>query len=201
MQGERFGMLTVLELFARQGKPMGARVLCDCGVEKVTCSRSVRRGRTRSCGCLQRETATKHGLSRHPHYSRWNGMVQRCHNPNWINYADYGGRGVSVCDSWRKNPESFFKWLDDNGCAGGLEVDRIDNGQGYSPENCRLVTRRENMRNQRNNTVIEVFGESMTVAEASERFSVPYDRLIQRLTRLGWDPERAVTAPQQKGAQ
>lgn len=128
-------------------------------------------------------------------------MIQRCQNPNWINYDNYGGRGISVCESWRCDPGAFFRWLDQYGGAVGKDVDRINNDLGYSPENCRVVTRRTNMRNTRANRTITVFGENITIAEASARFDVPYDRLFQRIYRLGWDAERAVSiGHQRKGA-
>lgn len=190
--GLKFGSALVLKQFPRDGKPDGVLIKCDCGAEKETCSRSVRRGRTKSCGCLQRAKATKHGVSSHPEYSRWNGMVQRCTNPDWINYAKYGGRGISVCDTWLRDPQAFFTWLEKSGCKEGLQVDRIDNDLGYSPDNCRLVSVSANSRNRKSNRMITVAGREMSIAEAADLYGVPYDRAYQRITKLGWTPERAV---------
>lgn len=79
----------------------------------------------------------------------WHGMINRCHNPKFKAYIHYGGRGIEVCSEWRKSFETFFRWATENNWQHGLEVDRADNNKGYSPANCRLVTRSENLRNQR----------------------------------------------------
>lgn len=190
--GQRFGSLIVIAQYPRAHKPDGVTVRCDCGQEKETCSRSVRRGRTVSCGCAQRASATRHGASNHPEYARWNGMVQRCLNPSWTGYQNYGGRGISVCQEWRDDPWSFFAWLEAQGGGAGQEVDRIDNSGPYCPENCHLVSRTKNMRNTRSNNLVSVGGEVMSVAEAADRHGLPYHRVYQRIMRLGWPVERAL---------
>ncbi len=78
------------------------------------------------------------------------GMTQRCWDKNAINYPNYGGRGITVCKSWR-NFDNFAKWALVNNYSDELQLDRIDNSKGYSPENCRFITRTENMRNTRVN--------------------------------------------------
>lgn len=90
----------------------------------------------------------KHGLKKHRHYGRWNDMRHRCHNERHANFEDYGARGITVCEEWRHDPTDFCKWADET-YVEGLELDRRDNNSGYSPENCRWVTRIENLRNRR----------------------------------------------------
>lgn len=192
MVGKRFGSLVIVSEAERIGGPNRVVVLCDCGVTKETCARSVARGRTRSCGCLHRKATSTHGMSNHPEYGRWNAMVQRCHNPAWRNYSDYGGRGIFVCSEWRETPAEFINWFVSGGGSAGMQVDRIDNRDGYSPDNCRIVSPKDNARNRRGNVIIEVGGSKMTLADAADRFNIPYDRLYQRMYRLGWDAERAV---------
>lgn len=72
--------------------------------------------------------------------------MTRCYNPNSQNYRFYGGKGVRVCDEWRGTPKVFIAWLEANGWARGLSVDRIDPGGDYRPGNCRVVTMLENIR-------------------------------------------------------
>lgn len=89
----------------------------------------------------------KHGLSSHPLYKRWKNMHDRCYNKNRVAYRNYGARGIAVCDRWHE----FQNFYDDMiaGFSESLELDRIDNNNGYGPDNCRWISRRENSRNRR----------------------------------------------------
>lgn len=81
-------------------------------------------------------------------YQLFNWMKQRCYNKNNISYKDYGGRGITICDEWLKNPQLFYDWTIDR-YKEGLEIDRKDNDKGYSPDNCHFITRKENGWNKR----------------------------------------------------
>jgi len=83
-------------------------------------------------------------------YSRWRLIVRRCCDPSHKNYQRYGARGINVCDEW-KEFERFYEWAIFNGYKTGLQIDRINNEQGYGPENCHWTTSRANNRNRRNN--------------------------------------------------
>ena len=94
----------------------------------------------------------------------------RCYNPNADNYKYYGALGVSVCDDWRDNFESFMQWSFANGYdedAGSQEctIDRIDNSMGYSPDNCRWVNHTEQSNNKSSNRMFTYDSRTMTMAE------------------------------------
>lgn len=153
-------MLTVLgELAPRirtNGKPR--RILlcrCDCGNEKEILYQTMSIGRCMSCGCHQKKVvregafAKTHGLSNHPLFTVWKRMIDRCYSPNHNGYKYYGGRGISICKSWKKDAITFVSWGKKNGWAAGLQIDRINCNGNYTPQNCRFVTPYENIMNRR----------------------------------------------------
>lgn len=75
-------------------------------------------------------------------YNIWEAVKNRCYNPKSANYYRYGGRGIKVCDAWKKSFSTFAKWANSNGYAPHLSIDRVNNNKGYYPNNCRWVTQR-----------------------------------------------------------
>ena len=125
----------------------------DCGKEVVVTVDHLRSGHTKSCGCLQRERITTHGCTHEPWYPTYKAMMQRCGHfkgAQECDLRDYSDRGITVCELWRNSPRAFGDWLLSHGWRRGLQIDRIDNFQGYSPENCRVATCKENNNNKRN---------------------------------------------------
>ena len=150
----RFGRLVVIR---ECGRTKGGKVTwlcrCDCGGEVVVTSDHLRSGHTQSCGCLSRERATTHGCLHKTWYNVYINMMKRCgHRTGASEYAlnNYRDRGIKVCDLWQKSPLDFGDWLLAHGWHRGLQIDRIDNNKGYSPENCRVTTPKENSSNRRN---------------------------------------------------
>jgi len=120
-------------------------------------------------------------------YYSWRNMRRRCTNPADDAYPNYGGRGIAVCERW----ESFDNFVEDMGQpAPGLSLDRVDNNKGYSPENCRWATVRDQLNNQRRNVVIEYSGLRMTVGQWATHLGLQYSTLHKRLERMG--PEKAL---------
>jgi len=120
-------------------------------------------------------------------YYAWRNMHRRCTNPSDDAYSNYGGRGIAVCERW-KSYDAFFE--DMGNPAPGLSLDRIDNSKGYSPENCRWATAREQLNNQRRNVVIEHSGIKMTIGQWATHLGLQYDTLHRRLRRMS--PEKAL---------
>jgi hypothetical protein len=158
-QGEKFGRLTVLGLTKVQGGRTKANCKCDCGSIKLVLAYSLKDGNTQSCGCLQRER-TSAARKTHGHtvsdkttaaYQVWTNMLTRCNNPKATRYAEYGARGIRVCEHWMK----FENFLSDMGePSHGMTIDRINNDGDYAPSNCRWVTQTEQCRNRRSNRAV-----------------------------------------------
>jgi hypothetical protein len=124
----------------------------------------------------------------------WLFMHQRCCLPTHGSYSKYGGAGITICKKWLDNFEAFRKWALSSGYENHLTCDRIDNNKGYSPNNCRWVTTKEQARNKRNNVFITAFGETKCAADwtIDARTRVSHQQLIKRI-RSGMPPEKAIT--------
>lgn len=110
-------------------------------------SRDVKNGKTQSCGCYQKQKATKHGMFYHRLYSVWNAMMKRCTNVKSISYKNYGGRGIKVCERWL-DIKNFIEDMDAT-FSNELSLDRIDNDKDYSKDNCRWTNKKTQSRNTR----------------------------------------------------
>lgn len=199
LTGKRFGRLVVLERAESVNGRTMWKCKCDCGVECVKESYSLKIGDTRSCGCLHKDiikiTSKKHGLSKHPLYKRYLKIKERCYNPNNKSYKDYGGRGIKMCDEWLNDFVAFYNWAMENGYEKGLEIDRIDNNKGYSPDNCRFVDRTIQANNRRTSHYLTLNGQTKTIANWSKEIHIDHSVIEQRVNKLGWSDEKALTTP------
>ena len=135
--GSRFGRLTVINPKSNKTKRGRWQHLCscECGAIKNVLYASLSSGVTKSCGCLSKDKATTHGLSRTPGYKSWLSMLRRCNNPKSANYVYYGAAGIRVEDPRWLDVRNFFE---DMGIRPeGTSLDRIDGSKGYSKNNCR----------------------------------------------------------------
>lgn len=147
LTGHRFGRLTVMkDVGVVKQRYYSWECLCDCGNIVIVNGSNLRRGFTKSCGCLAIDKATKHGMCGTITYNCWSGIIKRCNNPKATNYKNYGGRGIKVCDRWLK----FENFLEDMGeKPENLTIERSDNKLGYCKENCCYASHTVQARNKR----------------------------------------------------
>ena len=178
---------------------------CQCGVVRRVRAAKLTRN-SKSCGCARAEQhaarVTRHGFNRAGKRARlyriWDGMTQRCTNPNHSNYHLYGGAGVGICGEWRDFVK-FAAWAIPAGYSDHLEIDRINGAEGYRPDNCRWVTEAVQHRNKRSVHFITAFGETKCVTDwcLDPRCSVGPQTLWRRVSKSDWGPERAIVTPRQ----
>ena len=198
LTGKKFGKLTVIKLLyskkLKDNKHYSHYYLCkcDCGKEVEICLSNLLTGNTKSCGCLKKEYPNHktHGLIEHRLYKIYNGMKVRCYNKNAINYKDYGGRGITVCQEWLNDFINFYNWAMANGYTDDLSIDRIDNNGNYEPSNCRWANSIEQANNKRNNKVIEYNGIRKTISQWERETGIDHRKISARLNHLKWNAER-----------
>ena len=154
LTGQRFGMVVVIE---EAGRTKSGSVIwncrCDCGNTIMETCSNLKSGRVTSCGCKKIERIGKlnrtHGMRNTRLYRIWLNMKNRCNNRNAERYADYGGRGIKVCQDWDQSFIAFYQWAIQSGYQDKLTIDRVDNNGNYEPNNCRWITLSEQNKNKR----------------------------------------------------
>lgn len=201
--GDRFGRWTVVgSAFSRvyprkrcDQKRWFVPCRCDCGNESAIKDQILYAGESQSCGCRWFDTKSnlQHGESGTRLHNIWSSMKSRCADKN---DRRYGGRGIAVCTDWTNDYVVFAEWARANGYADHLQVDRINNDLGYSPENCRWVTPADNLRNKRNAVYVTAQGTTKRLTDWARDPAcvVSYCTLYNRIQR-GWSVERAMSVP------
>lgn len=118
-------------------------------------------------------------------YRIYQGMRYRCYNKTNPGYHNYGGRGIFICDEWYSDVKKFIDWALLNGYQESLTIDRIDNDKGYSPENCRWATSKEQGRNKRSNYFISYRGEVKALSDWCEILKLDYRKTYIKVAFAG----------------
>lgn len=212
LNGKKFGKLTVVKR-VENNKHRQPQWLCkcDCGNETIVSGQKLRTGHTKSCGCIifEQKTRLKHGMTNTSLFTRWMNMKSRCYNPKNKRYSRYGARGITICDEWM-DFSNFYNWAMQNGFKESLTLDRIDNDNGYCPENCRWATQKQQSNNKSTNSIFEINGEKNTLSEwCDKNFDIltngremsktsVYKIVHSRMLKNNWDVEKALFTPIKK---
>jgi hypothetical protein len=213
LSGQNFTNWTVLR---RNGKDIHGALLyechCECGTVRDIAGYSLRNGDSKSCGCLQASktsvradgktthwSPTKtHGMKGTPEYTAWAAMKGRCSNPNYENYPNYGGRGITVCKEWDDSFEAFY--ADVGPRPEGHSLDRIDVNGNYEKNNVKWSCSEEQCNNRTNARYLTHDGRTQTIAQWSKETGVTYQTIHNRLER-GWSAANALSTKNYKCAQ
>lgn len=192
LAGKRFDRLLVLREVSRvqKGNKDGYRYywlcLCDCGKETEVLAEHLIAGNIRSCGCLRNEKAKTntfiHGMTKTKLFGVWTGFKDRCRNPHNSRYANYGARGIKVCEEWG-DFLVFKEWSDNNGYREGLSIERIDNDGPYSPENCRWATKEEQSKNTTRSKFITYNGFTLIQSDWARKLGISISSFKERISK------------------
>ena len=203
LTGQKFGRLTVIGQGARKQNRIMWHCICECGKSVDVLSNSLLTGNTKSCGCYQRQRAAeaqwKHGEAVRSAptarlYNIWTNMRVRCNCNTYRDYADYGGRGITVCQEWNESYDAFKSWALANGYSDDKTLDRRNNDLSYTPENCRWATILQQENNRRSNRYITCDGVTHTISEWARIFNINYYTLYSRLKKSGFSSPSAIQA-------
>lgn len=200
LTGKKFGKLTVIEEASNIKGIIKWECICTCGNFTIVDGSNLRRGQSKSCGCL-RTDENKRRISVYKQanprlYAIWGGMKSRCYNPKCNTFNNYGKRGISVCDEWNEF-QPFMEWALSSGYNNELTIDRKDVNGNYEPANCRWATYKEQGNNQRTNRLATYSGETKTITQWAEIWGVSFYNALQKLNL----PRVAHLALQGKGGQ
>ena len=194
LTGKKFGKLEVIGVHDTGNRKTYYVCQCDCGNVKVVRADSLISGATKSCGCIKKEQDKINLSANHKHkmsgtriYETWQDMKRRCYNKQNARYDRYGGRGITVCDEWLNNFQSFYDWAISNGYSDDLTIDRIDNDGNYEPSNCRWSTAKEQCNNRGSNINITIGNATKSLMCWCEIFNVDYKKVYARYKRNGYE--------------
>jgi hypothetical protein len=177
--------------------------ICDCGNKVTVIGSSLVSGNTSSCGCLHKEILTEnntiHSMSSIPEYDIWKSIIQRCTNSNNDSYANYGGRGITVCDRWLNSFEAFYEDMGSRPSS-DHSIDRRENNGNYEKNNCYWATRIEQNNNKRNNVFYEYRGNNYTIPQLAQlpeaiENKIRKGTLNSRINIYKWSIEDALNRP------
>lgn len=181
--GQKFNLLTAVTSTHRKNGQTYWLFKCDCGNEKIINKAEVKRGKSKSCGCLAGTGNKSHNKSGSYTYQSWLGMKNRCNNPNFPKYENYGRRGIKVCERWLNSFENFLADMGER--HEGKTLDRIDNNGNYEPSNCRWATPKEQANNRTTTIKVKIGNNIRSLKEWSEILEMSYDKVRDSFLRSG----------------
>lgn len=197
LSNQRFGRWLVLErdLTVEQKTGIDPKwiCICDCGVTRSVSGSRLKDGGSKSCGCLAKEVATKHGMRHSSEYSSWLGMRARV-KENYRQSQYYAQKGIDIDPRWNNSFEEFYKDMG-NKPSSDYSIDRVDNSKGYWKENCRWANNTQQSRNRVIATKVIYKDEEYNIGDLADKFSLTSRVLYDRVFDLGWDIEKALTTP------
>jgi hypothetical protein len=198
LTGHIFGRLTVIERGPNTANNHTRWwCACRCGKRKLIHGTSLRSEASQSCGCLQKEVTQKrsrtHGMTRTPEYYTWCLLRRRCLDPSDPKYPSYGGRGITVCDTWKESFSNFYRDMGPKPSS-KHSIERLDNAQSYTPTNCIWATRTVQARNTRSNHLITIAGRTQCLAAWLEEKGLGASTYKARI-KSHWSEEEALTTP------
>ena len=134
-----------------------------------------------------------HGKRHTRLYTIYANIKTRCYNKKNSRYQLYGARGITMCDEWKDDFQTFYDWAMANGYRQDLTIDRIDTNGNYEPSNCRWATWRVQQNNRGNNHLLTYRGETHTMAEWARIYNIGYQTLVRRINVSHWSVDKALT--------
>lgn len=192
--GMIFNDIQVIKYFYSKNGIKYWQCKCHCGNTFITRGNSIKYGKTRSCGCIRNYVCRKpyHGGTGTSLFSKWKNMRMRCLCASSTRYKDYGGRGITVCDEWKNNFETFRDWSFNNGYNDNLTIERIDVNGNYEPSNCKWIPLKEQANNTRKTRYIEHNGEKLKLKEFAEKYNLKYGSMRDLYYRHKLNPQQLI---------
>src|SRR3990167_563513 len=197
LTGQKFNRLTVLKFFGNPGDGNSKwECLCDCGKTNIVGSYKLKSGKTKSCGCYNRDRATTHKMTNTRFYNIFKALKHRCEGINYPKFHLYGGKGIKcLWNSFEEFRDDMFESYESHVKEFGerdTSIDRINGNDHYYKENCRWATLLEQARNTKNVIRIPFNGKILTLGEVAEKLGIRKKTLANRLY-AGWSIEKTLT--------
>lgn len=205
LTGRKFGRLTVIRYLQEEERETKRKCWlcqCECGTVKGFNINKLTSGNTVSCSCAKSERIgnlnKKYRNQNKRLYTIYRAMLERCFDEDNEEYHNYGGRGITVCEEWRDNFDDFADWAMTNGYdehapRGQCTLDRKDNNKGYSPDNCRWITNKEQQNNRRYHIHILHDGKEYTLSQLARKLNIPYMYMWHRYVEKGMNIEKIIS--------
>jgi len=134
----------------------------------------------------------KHGLTKHPLYKRWKKLKAKCLYEYQDGYSLYGGKGVVMCEDWKKDFNKFFVWAMAHGWTEDKVIALIEGSMIVGPEGCEITTQKKRQQRKSNTKMVEWGGKEYCLRELCDMLGKNYYTVASRVNTLGWSVEDAL---------